>query len=359
MNRPCTMRAIALLWLLPILVAGCASTSPTSSIHQPEAKPVKVMLITMFRGEAEAWTSRMRFDDEMHVPGLSPDYPALRCTRSGVCLMTTGMGHANAAASTMAVAMSPLLDLRSTYFLINGIAGIDPSVGTIGSATWARFAVDYGIAHEIDAREMPIGWKSGYLGIHAADPTTKPVLEYRTEVFQLSEPLLQMALALTRNAVLIDNDTAKAYRALYAEPAAKSPPSVLQCDTASGDTYWHGRFPGQWASEWIALLTGGQGRYCTTQQEDNATIEALKRGAAAGRLDLGRVAVLRTASNFDRPHPLQSAYESLKARSGGYASSTANLFNVGSIVVNDIVARWERWNEGVPSKLTKDWRYPE
>ena len=347
MNASLAMRRCAMLLLLPAFIAGCASTAPT---QQSMARPVKVLLITMFRGEADAWTSRMTFDDEIRVPGLSPDYPSVRCTRAGVCLMTTGMGHANAAASTMAVAMSPLFDLRSTYFLINGIAGIDPNVGTIGSATWARFAVDYGIAHEIDAREMPIVWKSGYLGIDAADPKTKPSLEYGTEVFRLGEPLLQAVFALTRNATLADNDTAKAYRAQYEQPAAKSAPSVIQCDTASGDTYWHGRFPGQRASEWVALLTDGQGRYCTTQQEDNATIESLNRGAAAGRLDMARIAILRTASNFDRPHPMQSAYDSLKARSGGYPASTANLFNVGSIVVNDIVSRWERWKGGVPTQ---------
>ncbi|SEM35430.1 Purine nucleoside permease (NUP), partial [Variovorax sp. YR750] len=34
----------------------------------------------------------------------------------------------------------------------------------------------------------------------------------------------------------------------------------------------------------------------------------MKRGASAGLLDLRRVAVLRTASNFDRPHPGQTAY---------------------------------------------------
>ena len=52
--------------------------------------------------------------------------------------------------------------------------------------------------------------------------------------------------------------------------------------------------------------TDGKGTYCTTQQEDNATYEALRRGAAAGRLDLKRVAVLRTGANFDRPHPGQT-----------------------------------------------------
>ena len=44
-----------------------------------------------------------------------------------------------------------------------------------------------------------------------------------------------------------------------------------------------------------------------TQQEDNATYNALARAAAAGKVDLKRLAVLRTASNFDRPYPGQSA----------------------------------------------------
>ena len=39
---------------------------------------------------------------------------------------------------------------------------IDPARGTVGSAAWARYLVDFGIAHELDAREMPKGWKTGY-----------------------------------------------------------------------------------------------------------------------------------------------------------------------------------------------------
>lgn len=108
-----------------------------------------------------------------------------------------------------------------------GIAGVDPNVSTIGSATWARYLVDFGIAHEIDAREMPATWRSGYFGIGARDPDSKPKFEYRTEVFRLDEKLLQKALKLSANAPLADSDKARAYRASYPQPSARARPSVL------------------------------------------------------------------------------------------------------------------------------------
>ena len=48
-------------------------------------------------------------------------------------------------------------------------------------------------------------------------------------------------------------------------------------------------------------------------QEDNATYLGLKRGALAGRFDIKRIAVLRTAINFDRQAPGQTAYEAIRA----------------------------------------------
>jgi purine nucleoside permease len=48
-------------------------------------------------------------------------------------------------------------DLRNTYFLLAGIAGVDPAQGTLGSAHWARFAVDGGLQNEIDARSGASG----------------------------------------------------------------------------------------------------------------------------------------------------------------------------------------------------------
>src|SRR5580658_6699163 len=72
---------------------------------------VKVMIISMFSSEAAPWSTALNLQREVNVPGLSKDYPLVRCTTTGVCQMTTGMGHANAAASMMAVIYSRQFDL--------------------------------------------------------------------------------------------------------------------------------------------------------------------------------------------------------------------------------------------------------
>jgi len=338
--------------LLGALAVLCASFAGTASA-QTAPRALKVLVITMFEPEATPWIEPLHLTEKIPVPGLLPDSPDLRCNSDDVCLLTAGMGHTNAAASTLAVALDPRFDLTHTWFLITGIAGIDPAQGTIGSAAWARYLVDVGIAHEIDAREMPHDWKSGYFGIMTRGPGEKPKFDYHTEAFQLDEALLQKALALSRNAVLEDNDKARAYRARYRRAPANQPPAVIQCDTLAGDTWWHGHLLGQHARDWTRLLTDGRGNYCTTQQEDNATYNALARAAAAGRVDIKRLAVLRTGSNFDRPAPGQTAHASLIASttgaSGGFMPATHNLYLVGGLLVQDIVRNWAQWREGVPA----------
>ncbi len=333
--------------------AICALLCNQAVFAQPTARPLKVVIISMFPPEAAPWIAPLNLVEEIKVPGLPVESPAIKCNTEDVCIIIAGMGHANVAASTTALTLDARFDLRKTYFLIAGIAGIDPARGTTGTATWARYLVDVGIAHEIDAREMPKKWQSGYIGIMTKGPGEKPKFEYQTEVAQLDEALLQKALELTRGARLADNDKARAYRAHYKKAPANQPPTVTQCDTLGGDTWWHGHRLGQHARDWTKLLTDGKGAYCTTQQEDNATYNALARAAASGRVDIKRLAVLRTASNFDRPYPGQTAYASLMAStnggSGGFGTATANLYNVGGLLVQDIVARWPQWQAGVPA----------
>jgi purine nucleoside permease len=144
---------------------------------QTTPRKLKVMIISLFAPEAAPWIKNLALDQKIPVPGLSADFPEVLCNADDVCLMTTGMGHTNAAASTTALLFSRQLDLRKSYILIGGIAGIDPAMGTLGTAAWARFLVDFGLQQEIDAREKPAGWTTGYVGVHAADPGTKPVLD--------------------------------------------------------------------------------------------------------------------------------------------------------------------------------------
>ena len=343
---------IRLAAVLNAAFAGTGDTPRSFPAALSRPRQPKVMLITLFGPEAEYWEKNLAFTDAIRVAGLADQYPAVRCTADDICLVTTGMGHSNAATSITALALSNRFDLRQTYFILTGIAGIDPHMGTIGSAAWARYLVDFGLAHEIDAREMPRGWKAGYFGIQTKGPDIKPKFDYGTEVFQLNEKLLRQALRLSQGVTLADNPIAQAYRRHYPQTAAHSLPSVIQCDTAAGDTWWHGNRPGEWATRWVSLLTDGKGHYCTTQQEDNAVYEALRRGATAGRVDLARIAVLRTGSNFDRPHPGQSAYNSLvESNSGGFDIARENLYRAGWPVVREIVTHWDVWQQGVPAVM--------
>jgi len=162
-------------------LAACTTVQPVAPSLAPQdgasaasaaasGRPVKVMIVTMFAPEGQAWLDRLGPWQAVAVPGLSPDYPAVRCNRHDVCVVTTGMGYANAAASTMALTFSTQFDLRRTYFLISGIAGVDPAQGTLGSAAWATYLVDFSLQWELDARERPAGWPTGYLGINTKRP---------------------------------------------------------------------------------------------------------------------------------------------------------------------------------------------
>ena len=341
-------------------LSGARGTAADQTVsRRPDASApltVKVMIVTMFGDETAPWLKALAPRRDIPVTGLSSDYPDVHCTSAAVCVMTTGMGHANAAASLMAVLLSDQFDLRSTYFIITGIAGIDPAHGTLGSAAWARYLVDTGIAHEIDAREMPKGWPDGYFGVLTDRPGQKPTFDYRTEVFRLNEALLRQALALSRGVHLEDSADVRAYRRHYPRAPANEGPRVIQCDTASGDTWWSGRLLGEHASRWTRLMTDGAGVYCTTQQEDNATLNALTRGSQAGRVDLLRVAVLRTGSDFDRPYPGETALQGLlvqRSLDGALRISTDNLVLAAKPLVDAIVAHWGLWRIGVPAAADK------
>ncbi|HEX4340065.1 MAG TPA: hypothetical protein VH062_29360 [Polyangiaceae bacterium] len=300
----------------------------------------KAMIISMFGPEGQVWIDNMKLTQEIFVPGLSPDYPTVHCNDDDVCNVITGMGHANAASSISALVYNGGFDLTKTVFLIAGIAGIDPGQGTLGSAAWARYLVDFGLQWEIDAREMPDGWPYGYFGIGTKGPTEKPSLDYRTEVFQVNEVLLQRALRLSKDVVLDDSDDAVKFRAKYGASPASDPPKVIQCDTAAGDTWFAGTALGQRARDWTKLLTDDKGTYCTTQQEDNATFEVLKRAAAIGKLNLDSVAVLRTGSDFDRPYTGQTDGDGLVnyGAQGGFVPAISNLYKAGSPLIEDVVA---------------------
>src|SRR6204780_1569713 len=226
-----------------LVLAGLlgVSASDPARAEAPSFAP-KVLVVTMFGGEAKPWLEGETLTRRIAVPGLAKAYPEIACTDGALCVMTTGMGYANAASSMSALVFGGRFDLSKTYFLIAGIAGVDPAQGTLGSVHWARFAVDGGLQNEIDPREAPPEWTPGYLAFGAPAPGARAAEgdRYGTEVYRLNEDLLQAAFRLTKDVALADNDVAKANRAKYSEPAAAAPPQGSICDTISSDTWWHG-----------------------------------------------------------------------------------------------------------------------
>jgi purine nucleoside permease len=338
--------------LITVAWSGTAEASVSDAPLATAPLEVKVLIVNMFQLEAAPWIEALHTDRQVAVPGLSADYPLVRCNAAAVCQMTTGMGHASAAASMMAVLYSGKFDFRKSYIIIAGIAGIDPARGTIGTAAWARYAVDVGIAHEIDARELPVGWKDGYFGVMTDSPDAVPKFDYRSEVFKLDESLLQRAFTLSKSAVLEDSEDVRAYRKHYPAAPANQPPKVVICDTATSDTWWVGERLSDHARHWTELLTRGAGDYCTTQQEDNATLTALARASLSALMDLRRVAILRSGSDFDRPYPQQKVLDGLRSQlkiKGTIRISTHNLVDAGMPLVDDIVQHWDQWKNSVPA----------
>ena len=90
-----------------------------------------------------------------------------------------------------------------------------------------------------------------------------------------------------------------------------------------------------------------------TGMEDTGTMQALTFLSQAGRVDIGRVLVLRTVSNYDRQAPGLSAAGSLKQMAtGNYSAYMAALEaaqRVGDKVVRDIVEHWAERESTIPS----------
>lgn len=349
--------ASAVVVLCGGLAAAAPAASPTASGHGHHGKPSpKVFIISMFTPEAKVWYGIPEFDlleRNVTVPGFSPLFPDARCTANGeICQLVTGEGEINAAVTVTALYSSGLFDLSETYFLIGGIAGIDPERGTIGGVTFARYATQVALQYEFDYREVPQEWSTGYIPQDSYAPGEYPNVLYGTEVFEVNDELRQIAIEYASTATLNDSAAAVAYRANYPSDiyaAANQAPSVFPCDTATSDVYWSADLLSAAFANFTSVVTNGTSVLCTSQQEDNATLEALLRGSKAGLLDFARIIIMRTASNFFRPYPGQNPLDNLLyVHQGGHDPALRNIYLAGIKVVEGILDNWHnRFRAGI------------
>ncbi|KAJ6627835.1 purine nucleoside permease [Mycena sp. CBHHK59/15] len=317
--------------------------------NQAVAIKPKVIIINMFDLEADEWYNIPEFNvlaQNITIPGFSPLYPNVHCTSDGsICQLTTGQAEINAASTISSLLHSSSFDLTCTYFLIAGIAGVSPKVATIGSVTFARYAVQVGLQYEIDAREIPAQFPTGYFPQGSTAPGQVPGWWDGTEVFEVNDALRHLAFSYASTATLSDTKACELVRASYASltsfAAGAASPTVVLCDTVTSDTYWSGTLLGDAFENTTRVFTNGSAVYCTSQQEDNATLNSLMRGALFELVDFSRVIVMRSASDFDRPPANETGLDNLLGPAPGFNPALLNLYLAGVKVVQAIVDGWE------------------
>lgn len=313
---------------------------------------VKVVIVTAFEpsdaspvpGEIRKWRQGLGLDRELPFPH---GYQALYSNGEGILGIVTGMGSVRAAASIMALGMDPRFDLTRAFWLISGVAGVDPARTSLGSVVLPEWVVDGNLAHEIDPRETPAEWPDGLVAIGKTTPYELPrAARFNGDdgiVFRLNAALVAWAFELTKEIELVDRANMAARRRQF-EPAATAhrAPHVVRGDELSSATFWHGRLLSERARRWMDYQTEGLGDYAMTAMEDTGTLQSLTFLAAAGRVDFARVLIARAASNFDRQRPGITAAESLEETNvttySAYLPALENAYRVGSRIVAALLA---------------------
>ncbi|TPW35991.1 purine nucleoside permease [Oecophyllibacter saccharovorans] len=356
------------------ILAGFWLHLPAPALAQPPAAvrapiPVRVVVVTTFElgadtgdlpGEFQNWVER--FPLSQKIPAPATYHEVLRYNPElHVLGMVSGEGPTRMAAAMTSLILDPRFDLSHAYFILAGIAGIDPHAGTVGSAAWARYVVNGGAAHFIDPRQVPADWPDGFTPVQGDRPYQQPrppVHSIAADMaYALRPSLVQWAYRLTRNTPLPDSPALKKQRQRYVGfPRAQEQPEVMLGDTISGETFWVGSLMNGWAERWVAYWTGGAARMVTTAEEDIALCQVLHQQGdlqAGGHVDPKRLLILRTASNFDMPPQGVSAASMLAEESheegmSGLKASTTAAYEVASPVVRELATHWAHYEKTVP-----------
>lgn len=360
-------RLFLFLGFTALLSACNQNTTATSQQYAPIE--VKVVVVNMFEigedsgdkaGEFQMWKEGQKLDTRYPFPQSFHDLYFNE--KTGVLGMVTGMGTARSASAIMALGLDPRFDLSKAYWLVAGIAGVDPHDASIGSAVWATWLVDGDLAHEIDTRETPKDWNTGYFPLFSHGPYTDKTVKDTShksagEVYKINTELAEWAYQLTKDTPLTDYPAMQKLRAKYVNyPKAQLPPFVLKGDHMAASTFWHGKLLNEWANSWSKFWSDGEANFVTSGMEDTGTYQSLTYLDRAGKADKSRFMVLRTASNYSMPPDSLSAAENLEMESGengfaGMLSSLESAYSVGSIVVDDIVVNWSVYKNTAPYQV--------
>lgn len=351
-----------LLYVLALCTfTSCVKTSTAKAISSKI--PIKVVIVSMFEpgddegdrpGEFQNWVERLPLDKTIDFPA---GYRDLRYNEElGVLGIVTGVGNTKTAVSITSLGLDDRFDLSKAYWLVAGISGVDPEDAPTASAVWADWVIDGDLSHEIDAREIPEGWNTGYIPLRKTEPYQKPFPREREVIaIEMNQNLVNWAYNMTKDIELPDNEEIRNMRSQYTGYAASEmAPKVMIGTQLAASTYWHGELLNDWANDWVEYWTEGAGNFVTSAMEESGTWHSLERLDAMGLADKDRMLVLRTASNFTMQWPGISAYQSLageKLTGKGYSAyipSLESAYIVGSPVVKALIDGWDKYEDNIP-----------
>lgn len=125
----------------------------------------------------------------------------------------------------------------------------------------------------------------------------------------------------------------------------------MKGDNLASSTFWHGKRLNDWAGDWVKYWTDGKGQFVTSAMEDTGTLQSLSFLNKAAKVDLDRVLVLRTASNYTMQPPGMSAAQSMAHDQAGFVGMQPSLeaaYRVGSTVINALTGNWELYSQTLP-----------
>jgi len=338
---------------------------PCTAVAQAAPLRPRVVVVAYFEvgadtgdrpGELQYWVERDHLDRSIEVPGMSR---AVRANAAGTeVAVAVGPGNINPAVNLMALGADPRFDLRQSHWLLNGIAGISPQDGTIGSAVWTDFVIDGDLAKEIDPREKPAGWPDGFVSLDGEKPRdpkgganweddvrhwggNEARANRRGNVIRLNTGLLQWAYALTRGMKLPEDARMRALRLRFAGFAGtKQGPQIQVGANLATEIFWHGALMDAWAHRWVTYETDGVAHLGTTAMNDTGSLLALHALTLEGKADWNRVLLLRTASNFDMPPAGVTAAEDLERERHGAYTAYLPALEAAYDVGHRVVAMW-------------------
>lgn len=344
---------------LVLTISACSETDkPVSWQDCLPGKPcdvpfkAKVVIVTMFErgadegdepGEFQLWKARQKLTTRVPFPHGHHD--VFVNEETGVVGFVTGIGTMHSAGTTMALGLDQRFDFSQAYWLVAGIAGIDPEDASIGSVAWSSYLVDGDLGHHIDAREKPEDWDTGMFPRHTQGPNATERPNPKGEVLIANPSLRDWAFNLTKDITLQDPPGLAEARAVYTDhPNAQKPPFVLTGGHIAAMTFWHGELMNDWANDWVSFWSDGNTDFVTSAMEETGTFQSITYLHNIGLVDKNRFLVLRGGSNFTMPPPGVSAAENLLNENKGYAGFEAALESIylaGSTVVDELLTNWD------------------